>query len=80
MHMMHHHHPPKIIVFPVGIMLTVLASLMLTKQIAKSLKVLAITNVLDKLGDRLSDQERTALEGRIRHHLFEHRCCEHFHM
>ena len=41
-----------------GIVLTVMASLMLTWKIAKSLKVLAMTNALDKLGDKLSEPER----------------------
>jgi len=80
MHMPMYHHPHKIIVFPVGMMLTVMASLMLTVKIAKALKVLAMTAALDKLGDQLSDPERTELVSRIRHHLFEHQCCGHCHM
>jgi hypothetical protein len=64
-----------------GIMLMVLVSLKLTWKIASALKVLVMTTALDKLGDRLSDQERETLEGRIRHHLFEHQqCCGRFQM
>jgi len=72
---MMHHHSPKIIVFPMGMIFTVMVSLMLTWKIARSLKIMAMTMALDKMGERLSEEERAELEGRIRHKLFERHCC-----
>ena len=78
MHTMWHHgkhHSPAGTVFTAGIVLVTVASFWLTWKIAKSLEAIAVAQALDEIGERLSEEEKTELEDRLRHHLFEPCCC-----
>jgi len=73
MMMKHKHHPMPfgLLALPATLIFGTMVSVWITKRMLRALEVIALTNALDEMEDRLSDVEKADLEGRIRERLFE---------
>jgi len=68
---MKRHFPHGLLIFPVTMVASAVVGVLLTGKILCALETLVLTNVLDEMGDRLSEVEKADLEGRIRERIFE---------